>query len=503
MSRVVERPATYGTRTARPPHSAQRRGLGQVGDGVVAALGPQVRPQLAQDRARVVLLEDRHRVDAGERGEDRGAVVLLDQRALRALEPAHGRVGVQAHDQAVAERPRRLERAHVAGVQEVEAAARGHHRAALGADARGQRGGVLGRRRARPGRVARPGGGAARGDEGGGGGHGRAHGLRGQRAGGEPRGGGRGEAVAGAAGSPAPRAAAGTASAGPSAPTSSAPRAPSVTHTSTARQRSRSARARVSWRAMPPRTPASEEVAPSPAAETAACPRTSASMRRRLALGPRVRGEARGLGGVRRDQQAAGTGSGPRGCGSQTTRPSAQRGERRAQPRLGGHAAAVVGDEHARRPPPSAASGGRAERAAARGLAAVVEPHERAAAGAHAHLLGRRAHAGRGRRPRRRPRPSSARSARRPPRRRRGRRRASRVPGGRRQRRGKAGAARAGVLLQAVDHRHGRVGREPLGAAVEVAVEQHVADDGEPRSPAPPPATRRAGAAAARRRRTA
>src|SRR4051812_4308458 len=47
----------------------QHGGLGQFVDVVVAALDPDVGAQLAQDRARVVLLEDRDDVDAGERGE--------------------------------------------------------------------------------------------------------------------------------------------------------------------------------------------------------------------------------------------------------------------------------------------------------------------------------------------------------------------------------------------------------------------------------------------------
>src|SRR4051812_36916487 len=117
----------------------QRLGLGQIGDGVVAPLRPQVRAQLAQDRARVVLLEHRDGVHAGERAQHGRAVVLADERPVRPLEAAHGGVRVEADDQAVAEGARGLERPHVAGVEEVEAAARRDDRAAAGPDARGQR----------------------------------------------------------------------------------------------------------------------------------------------------------------------------------------------------------------------------------------------------------------------------------------------------------------------------------------------------------------------------
>src|SRR6478609_1247956 len=58
----------------------ERLRLGQLGDGIVAALDPHVRPDRAQDRARVVLVEDDDGVDARQSAEHRGAVVLLDER---------------------------------------------------------------------------------------------------------------------------------------------------------------------------------------------------------------------------------------------------------------------------------------------------------------------------------------------------------------------------------------------------------------------------------------
>src|SRR3954447_4020054 len=124
----------------------QRGRLRQVAHRVVAALGPQVRAQLAEDRTRVVLLEDGDGVHAAERGEHGPAVVLADQRPVRALQARDRRIGVQAHDQAVAEAAGGGEHADVAGVQQVEAAARGHHGAAGRADARGERDGAVGTR---------------------------------------------------------------------------------------------------------------------------------------------------------------------------------------------------------------------------------------------------------------------------------------------------------------------------------------------------------------------
>src|SRR3954471_3438646 len=101
-------------------------GFGQRAAGVVAALRPHVGPQALERGDRRVLLEDEHGVDAAQRAQDRGAVGLVDDRAPGALQPAHGRIRVHADDEAVAERPRRLERGDVAGMQEVEAAASGH-----------------------------------------------------------------------------------------------------------------------------------------------------------------------------------------------------------------------------------------------------------------------------------------------------------------------------------------------------------------------------------------
>src|SRR4051794_34745286 len=115
----------------------ERLRLRQVRDGVVAALDPDVRAQALERARRLVLLEDEHRVDAAQRPQDGGAVGLRHERAVLALEPAHGGVGVQEHDQAVALGASGLEHPDVAGVQQVEAAAGGDDGPAAGAHARG------------------------------------------------------------------------------------------------------------------------------------------------------------------------------------------------------------------------------------------------------------------------------------------------------------------------------------------------------------------------------
>src|SRR5918998_344718 len=98
--------------------AGERRRLGQVRGGVVAALGPDVGPQLGEDGTPVALLEDDDGVDAAQRSEHGGAVSLRDERPVGALEAGDGRVGGQADDEAVAERTPPLQRADVARVEE-------------------------------------------------------------------------------------------------------------------------------------------------------------------------------------------------------------------------------------------------------------------------------------------------------------------------------------------------------------------------------------------------
>ena len=80
------------------------------------------------------------------------------ERASRPLEPPHRRAAVEADDQVVAQGPGLLQEPDVAGVEHVEAPAGGHHDAAGltdGAGDRHDRGGYRARaRRSRPGRAA-------------------------------------------------------------------------------------------------------------------------------------------------------------------------------------------------------------------------------------------------------------------------------------------------------------------------------------------------------------
>src|SRR4051794_27413934 len=153
--------------------------LGEFADAVVAALDPEVGPELGEDGFGRVLPEDGDGVDAGERAQQRDAVLLAHDGPVRPLEAPDGRVGVEADDEAVPERPRLLEDADVAGVDEVEAAAGGDDGAALRADAGGERERLLtrgGRRRPRGG-GGRPGRGPPPRGRGGGGGAPRAAGA--------------------------------------------------------------------------------------------------------------------------------------------------------------------------------------------------------------------------------------------------------------------------------------------------------------------------------------
>src|SRR3954471_11664895 len=81
-----------GNDDGAPAPLGERLRLGQLGDGVVAALGPDVRLQRGEDGARVVLLEDRDGVHAGQAREHGRAVLLRDQRPVVALQARDRRV---------------------------------------------------------------------------------------------------------------------------------------------------------------------------------------------------------------------------------------------------------------------------------------------------------------------------------------------------------------------------------------------------------------------------
>src|SRR6187549_92319 len=104
--------------------------LGQLAGLVVAALRPDIGLQQPQGLVGDRLVEDRDLVDTAQGLQHRRPLQLADQRAIVALEPAHRAIAVEQDDEAVAERPRRLQGADVADVEEVEAAAGRDHAAA-------------------------------------------------------------------------------------------------------------------------------------------------------------------------------------------------------------------------------------------------------------------------------------------------------------------------------------------------------------------------------------
>lgn len=99
-------------------------GLGQRLERVVAALDVDVGADLGDDGLGRLLAEQHDVVDGLERADDLGAVELAVDGARGALVAAHGRIRVEAEHEAVAEGARLLEVAHMAGVQDVEAAVR-------------------------------------------------------------------------------------------------------------------------------------------------------------------------------------------------------------------------------------------------------------------------------------------------------------------------------------------------------------------------------------------
>jgi hypothetical protein len=92
------------------------------------------RPQRLRRR---VLVEDHHLVDAGQAAQDGHLVVHRVQWTPPSLQPADRFVAVDQHHQVIAQAPRLLEEAHVAGVEDVEAPAGRHHDPAGPADGGG------------------------------------------------------------------------------------------------------------------------------------------------------------------------------------------------------------------------------------------------------------------------------------------------------------------------------------------------------------------------------
>ena len=379
-----------------------------------------------------------------QRPQDGRAVLLAHDGPAGALELAHRGVGVQAHDQAVAQRARRLQRPDVSGVQEVEATARGDDDLSGRARRAPPRDRIVGRRRGRRRRGRLVGADRARasgGHEGRRRGHRREHRLGRRGAVGQRAGRARGEAVAGAA------------------------RVASVGGLDPDRQRRPRAvdehdPARAARHADGGGLPAPPQ-GPGAASDDRDGVTGEAGLER-LGLG-RVGGHQRGAGNRRRAARVRIPDDGVGGTG-----------QRVAQVGRGRHAATVVGDEQRGAP-----ADGRA-RLGVRGpdgaAASAVEPQQRAPGRADAQLLGRRAleaevdhlyaarveHRGQ----------LGARGVA-------GQRghQGDRAPVAGRQQGRQPGAAGSRAHRALVEHRHRRVGTEALDRPEDVAVEQRVADD--------------------------
>jgi hypothetical protein len=90
--------------------------------GVIAALDQHARRDAGDQVDRRVLLEDHDEIDGFERGQHFGTCLLVLDRTIRALQPPHRGVAVEADDQAIAGGARRGQHLDVAGMQDVEAA---------------------------------------------------------------------------------------------------------------------------------------------------------------------------------------------------------------------------------------------------------------------------------------------------------------------------------------------------------------------------------------------
>ena len=100
-------------------------------------------------RLRCVFVEDRHRVDAAQGGNDLRSLVLRVDRPRRSLVGAHRAVGVDRDDQRVAERACVDQIAHVSRMQKIEDAVGEDDAASLRANAVGQHRHLLSRQTAR------------------------------------------------------------------------------------------------------------------------------------------------------------------------------------------------------------------------------------------------------------------------------------------------------------------------------------------------------------------
>ena len=135
---VVEKPATSGTRTTRPPRASTQSAPDDAVAGVVGALHEHVGRERLDQGERRVLVEQHHAVHRGERRRARGPAACSPAtgRAGALAQPADRGIGVEPDDERVALAPGRLEQLDVARVQQVEDAVGEHDRTRPGRGAR-------------------------------------------------------------------------------------------------------------------------------------------------------------------------------------------------------------------------------------------------------------------------------------------------------------------------------------------------------------------------------
>ena len=85
-----------------------------------AAFYQHVGANRLEQRVGRVLIEDDDVLNAGQRGQHGGAIVLADDRPLGMLRPAHALVAVNAHEKRVAQQPSFGQMADMADVQQIE-----------------------------------------------------------------------------------------------------------------------------------------------------------------------------------------------------------------------------------------------------------------------------------------------------------------------------------------------------------------------------------------------
>lgn len=88
--------------------------------GVVATLHDDIGPEVAHELERGILVEDGHRVDGLEAGEDIGAIGFAADGAIGALETPNARVAVDTDDERIPPRARAAKKVEMSGMQQVE-----------------------------------------------------------------------------------------------------------------------------------------------------------------------------------------------------------------------------------------------------------------------------------------------------------------------------------------------------------------------------------------------